>query len=100
MNPPPPVMTTFMRRILASNRRGRCVLGERGDLFDERVEVDRLGHVILRALPQPPQAVGLLVFAGTEDDRNAPRRPFPRDGARGFSAVGSGPNYGHQDQIW
>src|SRR5262245_34717173 len=43
---------------------------ERLDLADEILRLYRLHDVILRALPQPPELVGLLPLGGADDHRD------------------------------
>src|SRR5512147_386583 len=43
---------------------------ERRDLLQQFVRLDRLADVVARALAQGPDAIGLLVLAGADDDRD------------------------------
>src|SRR5262245_55770344 len=56
------------------------------DGAEDLVRRVRLGHVALHAQHLRPHAVGLLVLAGDENDRDAFRRGVAADGACGGEA--------------
>src|SRR5215472_7863056 len=75
------------------------LLPQRRDLRDQRVDVDRLEHVVARALAQPPQAVGRAVLGGADEHGDVARRFVARDGARRLEAVGARHDDVHEDEV-
>src|SRR5204863_3395047 len=80
-------------------RRGSSGRGRGRDFRDQILCLDRLHQKVLRALAHAPDAVGFLVPARADDDRNVLGRLVVRDGPRGLVAVDSRHDYVHQDQV-
>ena len=66
---------------------GRGASAERLDLVDQVRFVDRLGDVVLGALPQAPDLVRLLVLGRADDHRDVLGRLLARDRAGRLEAV-------------
>src|SRR5690606_8000110 len=56
--------------------------GQRADLGEQFVAVDRLRHVVAGALAHAPDAIGLQVLAGAHDDGNGRILRIAGDGPR------------------
>src|SRR6185503_2005092 len=82
-----------------SPERLAIALSARLYLFDQLGLVERLGHVILRALAKAPDLVGLLVLGRADDDRDVLGRLLARDRAGRLESVESRHHHVHEDEV-
>src|SRR5258706_1967900 len=82
-----------------SPERLTIALPERLDLFEQLGLVERLGHVVLRALAKAPDLVGLLVLGRADDHRDMLGRLLARDRAGRLESVEAGHHHVHEDEI-
>src|SRR3990172_8254408 len=61
--------------------------------------VDGLEQIILRALAQAPEAVGVLVLAAAQDHRDVLGRLVARDGPRRLETARARHDHVHQDKV-